>query len=160
LSNNAISVDAAATLQTVCDEFADAGHDVQLAASEHAAVKAQPDELRRALTNVIDNAVRYAGSATVALTQTPDGIVIAVQDEGPGIPDHAKAAMLQPFVRGEPARHMDGATGFGLGLSIASAIAAAHGGTLTLHDRDPRGLTVRIGLPAEEARLNIVTRDV
>jgi signal transduction histidine kinase len=156
-SNNAISVDAAATLQTVCDEFADAGHDVRLAASEHAAVKAQPDELRRALTNVIDNAVRYAGRAIVSLAQTPDGVVIAVEDEGPGIPDARKAAMLQPFVRGEPARHMDGTTGFGLGLSIASAIIAAHGGTLTLHDCQPHGLAVRIGLPAEEVRLNTVT---
>jgi signal transduction histidine kinase len=147
--NNAISVDAAATLQTVCDEFADAGHDVRLAASEHAAVKAQPDELRRALANVIDNAVRYAGRAIVSLAQTPDGVVIAVEDEGPGIPDARKAAMLQPFVRGEPARHMDGTTGFGLGLSIASAIVAAHGGTLTLHDCQPRGLVVRIVLPAD-----------
>jgi signal transduction histidine kinase len=71
-----------------------------------------------------------------------------VEDDGPGIPDHAKAAMLQPFVRGEPSRHMDGKTGFGLGLSIASAIISAHGGNLTLHDREPRGLAVRIMLPA------------
>ena len=114
---------------------------------------AQPDELRRALTNVIDNAVRYAGSATVSLARTGEEVVIAVEDEGPGIPDHAKAVMLEPFVRGEAARHMDGTTGFGLGLSIAGAIIATHGGTLTLHDRDPRGLTVRIGLPAEAVRL-------
>jgi signal transduction histidine kinase len=159
-SNNAISVDAAATLQTVCDEFADAGHDVRLAASEHAAVKAQPDELRRALTNVIDNAVRYAGRAIVSLARTAEGVVIAVEDEGPGIPDARKAAMLQPFVRGEAARHMDGTTGFGLGLSIASAIIAAHGGTLTLHDCQPHGLAVRIGLPAEEVRLNTITGNI
>jgi signal transduction histidine kinase len=83
------------------------------------------------------------------LARTPDGIVIAVEDEGPGIPDPAKAAMLQPFVRGEPSRHMDGNSGFGLGLSIASAIITAHGGALTLHDRDPCGLVVRITLRAE-----------
>jgi signal transduction histidine kinase len=146
-SNNAISIDLGAALQTVCDEFADAGYDVRLAASEHAAIQAQPDELRRALSNVIDNAVRYAGRAIVSLAPTPGGVVIMVEDEGPGIPDHAKAAMLQPFVRGEPARHMDGKTGFGLGLSIASAIISAHGGNLTLHDREPRGLAVRIMLP-------------
>jgi signal transduction histidine kinase len=146
-SKNAISLDAAAILQTVCDEFADAGNDVRLAASEHAAVMAQPDELRRALANVIDNAVRYAGSATVSLARAPGGVVIMVDDEGPGIPDDRKDAMLQPFVRGEPARHMDGNTGFGLGLSIASAIIAAHGGSLTLHDRQPCGLAVRVRLP-------------
>lgn len=148
-ARNAISIDMAATVQTVCDEFADAGHDVRLAGSEHAAVRAQPDELRRALANVVDNAVRYAGHATVSLARTPGGIVISVEDEGPGIPDDAKTAMLQPFVRGEPARHMDGNTGFGLGLSIANAIVVAHGGTLTLHDRDQHGLTVRIVLPAD-----------
>lgn len=147
-SNHVVSVDLHAALQTVCDEFADAGSDVRLAASEHAAVKAQPDELRRALANVIDNAVLYAGSAIVSLAPTPGGVVIMVEDDGPGIPDHAKPAMLQPFVRGEPSRHMDGKTGFGLGLSIASAIISAHGGNLTLHDREPRGLAVRIMLPA------------
>jgi signal transduction histidine kinase len=146
-SNNAVSVDLGAALQTVCDEFADAGCDVRLAASEHTAIRAQPDELRRALSNVIDNAVRYAGRAIVSLAPTPGGVVVMVEDEGPGIPDGRKAAMLQPFVRGEPARHMDGKTGFGLGLSIASAIISAHGGNLTLHDREPRGLAVRIMLP-------------
>jgi signal transduction histidine kinase len=146
-SKHAVSVDLGAALQTVCDEFADAGHDVRLAASEQASVTAQPDELRRALANIIDNAVRYAGGAVVSLVPTPGGVVVMVEDEGPGIADDRKAAMLQPFVRGEPARHMDGKTGFGLGLSIASAIVAAHGGTLTLHDREPRGLAVRIMLP-------------
>jgi signal transduction histidine kinase len=146
-SNNAISIDLGAALQTVCDEFADAGYDVRRAASEHAAIRAQPDELRRALSNVIDNAVRYAGRAIVSLAPTPGGVVVMVEDEGPGIPDGRKAAMLQPFVRGEPARHMDGKTGFGLGLSIASAIISAHGGNLTLHDRELRGLAVRIMLP-------------
>jgi signal transduction histidine kinase len=149
-SNNAISVDLRAALQTVCDEFADAGYDVALAASEHTAIRAQPDELRRALSNVIDNAVRYAGRVMVSLAPTPGGVVIMVEDEGPGIPNDRKAAMLQPFVRGEPARHMDGKTGFGLGLSIASAIISAHGGNLTLHDREPRGLAVRIMLPGDQ----------
>src|SRR6266567_3749737 len=73
-SNNAISVDLSAALQTVCDGFADAGYDVRLAASEHAAVMAQPDELRRVLANVIDNAVRYAGSAIVSLAPTAGGV--------------------------------------------------------------------------------------
>jgi signal transduction histidine kinase len=76
-----------------------------------------------------------------------------VDDEGSGIPGDAKAAMLQPFARGEPARHMDASTGFGLGLSIASAIITAHGGTFTLHDRLPTGLRVRIALPEIAATL-------
>jgi signal transduction histidine kinase len=148
-SRDAVSVEVGAILQTVCDEFADAGHDVRLTLSAHTAVKAQPDELRRVIANVVDNAVRYAGSAIVSLARAPQRVVITVEDEGPGIPDRAKSAMLQPFVRGEASRHMDGGTGFGLGLSIASAIVTAHGGTLSLHDRDTHGLTVRIALPAD-----------
>ena len=55
--------------------------------------------------------------------------------------------MLEPFVRGDDARTMDESTGFGLGLSIARAIAIAHGGELSLHDRAPHGLIVRMQLP-------------
>ena len=66
--------------------------------------------------------------------------------------DLQKGAMLQPFVRGDDARNMNHeAAGFGLGLSIARAIVAAHGGEMTLHDRHPNGLIVRITLPAKDA---------
>jgi signal transduction histidine kinase len=62
--------------------------------------------------------------------------------------------MLEPFARGDDARTMDESTGFGLGLSIAHAIAVAHGGTLSLHDREPHGLIVRMELPVwQEPRL-------
>ncbi|MGZ5141513.1 MAG: ATP-binding protein [Burkholderiales bacterium] len=147
-SKNAVSVDIAATVQTVCDEFVDTGHDVHLGATADVAVMAQPDELRRAITNVVDNAVRYAGAATVSAVSTETGVAVVVEDDGPGIPDERKMAMLQPFIRGEPARSMDDASGFGLGLSIAKAIVTALGGTLTLHDGKPHGLAVRIELPA------------
>ena len=58
--------------------------------------------------------------------------------------------MLEPFVRGDDARNMDEAAGFGLGLSIAHAIVLAHGGELSLHDRQPHGLVVRIQLPVRQ----------
>jgi signal transduction histidine kinase len=58
--------------------------------------------------------------------------------------------MLEPFVRGDDARNMDDMTGFGLGLSIARAVALAHGGKLSLHDRQPHGLIVRIELPVRQ----------
>jgi len=58
--------------------------------------------------------------------------------------------MLEPFVRGDDARNMDETTGFGLGLSIANAIVLAHGGTLSLHDRQPHGLLARIQLPVQQ----------
>jgi signal transduction histidine kinase len=85
------------------------------------------------------------------LVAAPDKVVIVVEDEGPGIPDGQKEAMIEPFVRGDAARGMDGRSGFGLGLSIARAVAAVHGGSLTLLDREPKGLIARIELPAAGA---------
>jgi signal transduction histidine kinase len=79
-----------------------------------------------------------------------EGAAIEIEDDGPGISDARKDNMLQPFVRGDSARNMDKAAGFGLGLSIASAIVLAHGGKLSLHDRKPQGLCVRISLPREQ----------
>ena len=77
--------------------------------------------------------------------------MIEIEDDGPGIPDQRKAAMLEPFVRGDDARNMDEASGFGLGLAIARTIARDHGGELTLHDRTPHGLIARITLPGAAA---------
>jgi signal transduction histidine kinase len=148
-SEQATRTDLASVLQTVCDEFADAGHDVRLETSERVAILARPDELRRAVANLLDNAVRYAGHATVSLDRAGNEAIIMVADDGPGIPDDAKGSMLEPFVRGAPARQMDRKSGFGLGLSIAKAIVAGHGGTLTLHDRAPHGLLVRLAFPVE-----------
>ena len=81
---------------------------------------------------------------------TDEQAILDIDDDGPGIPDRAKEAMLQPFVRGEAARSMDATSGFGLGLAISRVIAERHGGTLTLLDREPRGLRVRIALPLDE----------
>ena len=142
-----LRVDLDAMLQTICDEFADAGHDVTFVSVGHVAIEARPDALRRAVANLLDNAIHHAGRAIVRLTSNSDSVTIAVEDDGPGIPDDAKAAMLEPFVRGEAARHMDENTGFGLGLPIAAAVALGHGGTLTLRDRQPSGLIVEIALP-------------
>jgi signal transduction histidine kinase len=77
-------------------------------------------------------------------------MTIEVEDDGPGISDPRKEVMLEPFVRGDDARNMDEAAGFGLGLSIARAIVLAHGGKLPLHDRQPHGLIVRIRWPARQ----------
>ncbi len=98
----------------------------------------------------MDNAVRFGAEATIRLKMSPDSATIDVEDNGPGISDADKGEMLEPFVRGDDARNMDEATGFGLGLSIARAIALAHGGELSLHDRQPHGLVVRIQIPLRQ----------
>lgn len=140
--------DLASVLQTVCDQFADMGHAVSYAGPDRATVAARPDDLQRAVSNLVDNAVRHGRTVVVRLTTGANSATIAVEDDGPGIEDGRKRTMLEAFVRGEEARTMDDRSGFGLGLSIARAIAEAHGGTLSLHDRLPHGLSARITLPA------------
>jgi signal transduction histidine kinase len=143
-------VDIASTLQLVTDQFADMGHKVAYDGPQHAMATLRPDDLYRSVTNLVENAVRFGAEATIRLTMSPNSVTIDVEDDGPGISDARKDAMLEPFVRGDEARNMDEAAGFGLGLSIARAIVLAHDGELSLNDRQPHGLVVRIELPVHQ----------
>jgi signal transduction histidine kinase len=143
-------VDIATTLQLVADQFADMGHKVAYDGPQHAVVTARPDDLHRSITNLVENAVRFGAEATIRLRVSPSTVTIDVEDDGPGISDARKDVMLEPFVRGDDARNMDETAGFGLGLSIARAIVLAHGGELSLNDRQPHGLIVRIDLPVHQ----------
>jgi signal transduction histidine kinase len=142
--------DIASTLQLVTDQFADMGHKVGYDGPEHAMATVRPDDLHRSVTNLVENAIRFGAEATIRLKVLPDTVTIEVEDDGPGISDARKDVMLEPFVRGDDARNMDEAAGFGLGLSIARTIVLAHGGELSLHDRQPHGLIVRIHLPVRQ----------
>jgi signal transduction histidine kinase len=145
--------DIATTVQLVADQFADVGHMVTYQGPSHAMAMARPDDLHRAVTNLVENAVKFGSEANICLSVSDEGAVIDISDDGPGISDAQKSAMLQPFVRGDDARNMDHeAAGFGLGLSIARAVVLAHGGELTLRDRQPNGLIVRVTLPPPTAR--------
>ncbi|MCP3373466.1 ATP-binding protein [Bradyrhizobium cajani] len=140
-------VDIASTLQLIADQFGDMGHVVHYEGPVSATAAARPDDLHRGITNLVENAVRFGAEVTIRLDMSGTKLVIDVEDDGPGISDARKQEMLEPFVRGDDARTMDDSTGFGLGLSIARAIALAHGGELSLHDRAPHGLIVRMQLP-------------
>jgi signal transduction histidine kinase len=140
--------DIASSLQLVADQFADMGHRVSYAGPDHFTATVRPDDLHRCVTNLVENAVRYGTETTLRLAPSAEAIAIEIEDDGPGISGERKQTMLQPFARGDSARNMDEAAGFGLGLSIANAIVLAHGGELSLHDRAPQGLRVRILLPA------------
>jgi signal transduction histidine kinase len=139
-------VDVAALLQMVCEQFSDSGYAVTYSGPDRAAFILRPDEIIRAVTNLVQNATRFGTEVDVALLMAGDRLVVDVSDDGPGIPDERKAAMLEPFMRGEEARTMDETAGFGLGLSIAQAIVTAHDGTLQLLDNEPKGLRVRLQL--------------
>ena len=143
-------VDVASTLQLVTDQFADTGFKVGYDGPEHAMATVRPDDLHRSITNLVENAVRFGAEVTIRLRVSPETVTIEVEDDGPGISDGRKEFMLEPFVRGDDARNMDEATGFGLGLSIARTIVLAHDGELSLNDRQPHGLIVRVQLPARQ----------
>ncbi len=154
-------VDLPSLLRTVCDLFADMGRDVALGETEPVIAQADADALMRALTNLVENAVKYAGAAELSLRRAGDQALIVVADEGPGIGADAREALMEPFARGDEARDRNaddpGApAGFGLGLSIALAIAEAHGGELRLEENRPRGLRAVIALPLEPAPAGIV----
>lgn len=140
-------IDVASLCQTVCDGFADTGADVRMDEARHVLARAHPEDLERAVTNLVDNAVKYAGSARLSVGRCAQGVAIEVADDGPGIPEAERQAMLQPFVRGDRARNLDETTGFGLGLSIVRAIVDGHDGSLSLENREGAGLLARIVLP-------------
>jgi len=141
-------VDLASLLQTLCDEFADIGHAVAYDGPGHLLATLRSDEVSRAVANLVENGVKWGAHVVVRLRPaSPDAAEIEVADDGPGIPDADKKTMLQPFARGDAARGMNESSGFGLGLSIARAVAEAHGGELSLHDGRPSGLIARLRLP-------------
>jgi signal transduction histidine kinase len=143
-------VDIASTLQLVTDQFGDMGCKVTYDGPAHAMATVRPDDLLRSVTNLVENAVKFGAEAVIRLRISQDLVTIDIEDDGPGVSDAQKKNVLEPFVRGDDARNMDDASGFGLGLSIANAIVLAHGGALSLHDRKPHGLVVRIQLPVHQ----------
>jgi len=139
-------VDISALADTVVEEFRALGHDVAFAEGVRQTEAVQPSLLRRAVRNLVDNAVKYGGSAEVAVRATPRGIAVEVADRGPGIPAGQIGNVQEPFVRLETSRNRE-TGGSGLGLALARAAAQAHGGTLELENRPGGGLLARILLP-------------
>jgi signal transduction histidine kinase len=107
----------------------------------------RPIGLQRALRNLIDNAVAYAGAARVAVGKDRDGLKIRVEDDGPGIPEGQIDTIMEPFTRLEESRNRN-TGGSGLGLALARAAVQAEGGQIILTNRVPRGLTAMIQLPS------------
>jgi signal transduction histidine kinase len=139
-------VDLAALLRGVIDEMSGAGLAVRMGVAAPVLYECQPLSLRRAVRNLLDNAVKYGKSASVQLYVAPRSIEIYVDDDGPGIPADELARVLEPYYRIEESRNRD-TGGIGLGLTIALAIAQAHGGTVTLANRLHGGLRATIALP-------------
>jgi signal transduction histidine kinase len=140
-------VDLSSLLSTIADDFCDIGHEVAFEGPQRLVVLGRSDEIARAVTNLVENALKYGKTAAIRLRAFPSVVEIDVVDEGPGIPASLRDAMMQPFARGDSARNLNSPAGFGLGLSIVHSVAAAHGGSLTLLDGEFRGLVARLTLP-------------
>ena len=139
--------DVGALVTSIVDDLADAGRPVEMGTATPAAVAdVKPVALRRALANLIDNAVKYGIRARVSLAADTDRISIAIDDDGPGIPEDQLARVQQPFVRLETSRSRE-TGGMGLGLAIAASVADAHGGALRLANRPEGGLRATLELP-------------
>lgn len=135
-----------ALADAVVEEFEDMGEPVTLADGPRVSAEVHVTWLKRALRNLISNAVRYGGSAAVSVIERPREVVLRVEDEGPGIPEDLLGSITEPFVRGETSRSR-ATGGAGLGLTLARAVAEERGGALVLANRPGGGLVAELRLP-------------
>ena len=141
-----VPVNVRALVTGIVGEFTAQGATVELVPGEDIVWPLRPDLLTRAIRNLVDNAVRYAGTARLGLAIEGQGLIIRVEDEGPGLPADQLEHVLRPFARLDQSRNR-GTGGAGLGLAIAMSIARLHGGTVELGNRAGGGLsaTLRLG---------------
>lgn len=140
-------VDLGSLLQRVCDDIADAGHEVDVeTGDEPVRFGCRPAALRRALTNLIDNAVKYGRHARVSLDDEDAKVLVTIEDDGPGIPQELLEDAFKPFHRLDTSRSAE-TGGTGLGLTVARSIVRAHGGNIELSNRPQGGLRVQVVLP-------------
>lgn len=140
-----------ALVASVVEEYEDMGEPVELGDTRRIAVPLRATWVRRALRNLIGNALRYGRTARVSVDREGDFAVVRIDDDGPGIADADIARMLEPFARGEPSRNTE-TGGTGIGLTLARAVAEQDGGTLRLANRRDaqgriEGLTATLRLP-------------
>jgi signal transduction histidine kinase len=141
-------IDLSALAESVCNDLADIGWNVTFADSGKIPYRCRPAALRRAMRNLIENAVRYGGEARVSLALADEWFEIAVDDSGPGIPDEEFERVFAPFFRLEGSRSRT-TGGVGLGLSIARTIVRGHGGDIVLANLRGGGLRAMIRLPQQ-----------
>lgn len=134
-------------VSTVVDDLRDEGHDVVFEERPGITYTGRPLALRRALSNVVENALKYGGRATVTLRTTPASVEVEVEDEGPGIAPELREAVFRPFYRIESSRNR-ATGGVGLGLAAARSALRAHGGDVVLDSAPGGGLRARLILPS------------
>ncbi|MDR6955166.1 signal transduction histidine kinase [Ancylobacter sp. 3268] len=139
------NVDLTALVESMCDDLVELGQEVSFAEAPRIGYRCRADALRRAVRNLVENAVRYGERARVAVHSRPSAIEIVVEDDGPGIPADTMERVFAPFFRLENSRNRE-TGGIGLGLSIARNVVRHHGGDVTLTNTG-NGLRAVISLP-------------
>jgi signal transduction histidine kinase len=139
--------DLATMLRTIVDGEADRGQAISLKGMDHVPVLGKPIAVKRAMWNIIGNALKYGNTVTVHIKLDGAQVLVEVLDDGPGIPDAEFERIFDPFYRVENSRSRQ-TGGTGLGLTIARSIVVEHGGTISLHNRRRGGLRISIRLPA------------
>jgi signal transduction histidine kinase len=141
------AIDVVSLVEAIADDLAGAGGQISIAGHDHVPYRCRPALLRRALTNLISNAVKYGKRAKITLRLTKGHVRILIDDEGPGLPQDQLERVFEPFVRIDQSRSSE-TGGVGLGLSIARTIIRAHGGEVTLENL-PDGLRAEVELPRD-----------
>lgn len=143
-SEKSSRIDIGAFIESLAYDYQDTGKAVAVTEKIDGAIVTRPHALRRILTNLIDNALKFGGSADISVQKGDEGaVVIEVLDRGPGIPQDQLEAVMQPFFRLEQSRNRR-TGGTGLGLAIAQQLALAIGGSLTLRNREGGGLSAEV----------------
>ena len=139
-------VDLRALIENICEDAVDTGASVSCRIAEGVDLECRPQALRRAITNLVDNALKYGGAAHLTVLREPGRVVILVDDDGPGIPPEQQEKVFAPFYRLESSRNRE-TGGAGLGLALVRTIAHGHGGSVVLANRPEGGLRARLELP-------------
>ena len=139
-------VDLSALVESLVTDLDEMGEPVSWANHAPAPISCRPNEIKRAVRNLVENAVAYGRKADVRIADTGDGYDVLVEDEGPGIPEDDRQRVFEPFVRLESSRN-EFTGGTGLGLTLVKAIAEGHGGQVRLESRPGGGLCARMHLP-------------
>ena len=139
-------VDLSALADAVVEDFIELGSPAEMADSERAVASVRPQQIRRALRYLIENAIVYGERAHVSVVRVDGAIRLVVADDGPGIAEDRMEEMMEPFTRLEGSRNRE-TGGAGLGLALVRAIMAEHGGALKLVNRAGGGLEASLVLP-------------
>jgi signal transduction histidine kinase len=138
--------DIAVLCATLVDDAADRGADARYEGPEHLELAVRPLGLKRAVSNLVENALHFASAVTVRLVEEADTVIICVEDNGPGLPEDMLDEVLKPFVRLDKARPRN-TVGFGLGLAIVARAVELEGGRFRLRNRPEGGLVAEMVLP-------------